>query len=57
VVVVTSTGFIASQVRQRVYVAVGVVAGVFSIVVGLIFVFQLQESLPALDGVLGKLGF
>jgi hypothetical protein len=57
VVVVTSTGFIASQLRQRLYVAVGVVAGVFSIVVGLIFVLQLEESLPALDGVLGRLGF
>ena len=48
IVVITATGFVASQTRQRLYVAVGVVAGVFSLVVGVIFLAGADAILPAL---------
>jgi high-affinity nickel-transport protein len=53
VVAITATGFIASQARQRIYLAIGVVAGTFSLVIGLLFLFQLDGALPDLGGVLG----
>ena len=34
IVVVSSVGFVASQTREMIYVAVGAVAGVFSLVIG-----------------------
>jgi high-affinity nickel-transport protein len=48
IVLITATGFVASQTRQRLYVAVGVVAGVFSLVVGVIFLVGADAVLPAL---------
>jgi high-affinity nickel-transport protein len=56
IVVLTATGFVASRLRQRLYVAIGVVAGVFSVVVGTLFLFGLEGSLPALDQVFGFIG-
>jgi len=56
IVVLTASGFIASRLRQRVYIVVGVVAGVFSIVVGTLFLFQAQGALPELNHLLGALG-
>jgi len=56
IVVVTATGFVASQLRQRIYVAIGVVAGAFSIVVGLLFLLQAEQVLPDLDSILGFIG-
>jgi high-affinity nickel-transport protein len=56
IVVVSSTGFVASQARQRVYVIFGAIAGAFSLAVGLLFLFQLEEVLPSLDRFLGSLG-
>jgi high-affinity nickel-transport protein len=53
VVVVTAGGFVASQLRTRLYVAIGVVAGVFSLVVGSIFLFGLDDVLPDLPHMLG----
>ncbi len=53
IVVLTATGFVASQLRQRIYVAIGVVAGAFSIVVGLLFLLQAESILPDLDRILG----
>jgi cytochrome c biogenesis protein CcdA len=49
IVVVSATGFVASQVRQRIYLVVGVIAGAFSLVVGLIFLFNAETLLPALS--------
>jgi len=48
IVLITATGFVASQTRQRLYVAVGVVAGVFSLIVGVIFLAGADAVLPAL---------
>jgi high-affinity nickel permease len=53
IVLVTATGFVASQLRERIYVAVGVLAGVFSVVVGTLFLFQLNEHLPDLTHLFG----
>ena len=52
VVFITATGFIASRVRERLYVVIGVVAGTFSLVIGAIFLFGLDSKLPELDKLL-----
>ncbi len=49
VVLITATGFIASRIRERLYVAIGVVAGVFSLVIGTIFLLGLDAQLPSLE--------
>jgi len=49
VVVVTASGFIASRFRERLYVAIGVVAGTFSLVIGAIFLLGLENRLPSLQ--------
>ena len=49
VVLVTATGFIASRVRERLYVVIGVVAGTFSLVIGAIFLLGLETRLPSLE--------
>jgi high-affinity nickel permease len=56
IVVISSMGFVASQARQRIYVVIGVAAGTFSLVVGLLFLFQLQGLLPELDRIFGFIG-
>jgi len=56
IVVITATGFIASRARERLYIAIGVVAGTFSLAIGLLFLFQLDGALPAIDGWLESLG-
>jgi high-affinity nickel-transport protein len=47
VVIVSASGFLASQSRRQLYVVVGVIAGVFSLVVGAAFL--LQVGLPDLQ--------
>jgi high-affinity nickel permease len=49
VVLITATGFIASRFRERLYVAIGVVAGTFSLVIGTVFLFGLDAQLPSLE--------
>src|SRR5262245_27669143 len=49
IVVLSSVGFVASQTRERIYVAVGLVAGVFSLVLGTIFLLGADAILPAMD--------
>ena len=56
IVFVTATGFIASRVRERLYIAVGVVAGAFSLAVGLVFLVGVDSSLPAIDQWLETIG-
>jgi high-affinity nickel permease len=48
IVLVSATGFVASQLRQRIYLVVGVIAGLFSLVVGLVFLFGAESILPEL---------
>jgi high-affinity nickel permease len=52
IVVMTSVGFVASQTRERIYVVVGLIAGLFSLVIGTIFLFGIDAALPALDSIL-----
>jgi len=52
IVLVSSVGFVSSQARERVYVAFGAVAGVFSLFVGGVFLLGLDAGLPDLGAAL-----
>ncbi len=52
IVLLSSVGFVSSQAREQVYVAIGAVAGLFSLFVGSIFLFGLDGVLPDLGQVL-----
>lgn len=56
IVFVTATGFVAGQLRSRVYLVIGVLAGVFSLVVGVLFLFQAEGVLPDLNDLLSVIG-
>lgn len=56
IVVVSSTGFVAGQIRRPVYIGIGVLAGVFSIVVGLSFLFGADGLLPDIQQLFGTGG-
>ena len=53
IVVVSASGFMASQARRTLYLIVGAVAGVFSLVIGLAFVFGREDILPSLENLFG----
>ena len=55
IVVVSATGFVAGQFRRPLYVAIGVLAGVFSIAVGLTFLLGADGLLPDLQQLLAGL--
>ena len=52
IVILSSVAFVASQVRERIYVVVGAVAGVFSLVLGTIYVLGLDGIVPDMDSIL-----
>jgi high-affinity nickel permease len=52
IVVLSSVSFVSSQARERLYVSIGAVAGIFSLFVGTIFLFGLEGSLPDLGSIL-----
>lgn len=52
IVLVSSISFVSSQTRERLYVAFGAVAGVFSLVIGSVFLFGLEGGLPDLGALL-----
>jgi high-affinity nickel-transport protein len=52
IVVLSSVSFVSSQAREQIYVAIGAVAGLFSLFVGTIFLFGLEGALPDLGGIL-----
>jgi hypothetical protein len=52
IVLVSSVGFVSSQARERVYVTIGAVAGIFSLFVGGIFLLGLDAGLPDLGAAL-----
>jgi high-affinity nickel-transport protein len=56
IVFLTATGFVASQLRTRIYLAVGIVAGAFSLVVGTLFLLEAEGVLPDLDRIFGFIG-
>jgi cytochrome c biogenesis protein CcdA len=47
-----SFGFVSSQTKQNVYLTLGVLAGVFSLVIGIMFLAGQGGALPDLQGVL-----
>ena len=52
VVLISSASFVTSQTRERLYVSIGAVAGLFSLFVGTIFLFGLSGALPDLGAML-----
>ncbi|HSO30087.1 MAG TPA: hypothetical protein VLS28_09295 [Candidatus Sulfomarinibacteraceae bacterium] len=56
IVLITATGFVASRARERIYIVVGVVAGAFSLAIGLVFLLELEGALPAIDAWLESIG-
>jgi cytochrome c biogenesis protein CcdA len=53
IVVVSASGFLASQARRSLYVVIGVVAGVFSLLVGGAFLLGIEDVLPNLEHIFG----
>jgi hypothetical protein len=56
VTVVSTAGFVSSAQRRWIYVAAGILAAVFSLVVGLVFVFDWTEILPEIDPYIDWIG-
>lgn len=56
IVLITATGFVTSRARERIYIAVGVIAGAFSLLIGLAFLLDLEGALPAIDAWLEGIG-
>jgi high-affinity nickel-transport protein len=56
IVILTATGFIASQWKTQIYLAVGILTGIFSLWIGFVFLFQADAMLPNLENVLGAVG-
>jgi hypothetical protein len=52
IVIISTVGFVASRTRERIYVAVGLVAGLFSLTLGLIYVFGADAIIPDMETLL-----
>ena len=52
IVVLSTVGFVASQTRERIYVAVGLVAGLFSLGLGLVYVVGADAIVPDMESIL-----
>lgn len=53
IVIISASGFLATQAKRRLYLVVGVVAGVFSLVIGAAFLFGIEDVLPNLEHLFG----
>ena len=53
IVVVSASGFLASQARRRIYVVIGSAAGAFSLLIGFAFLFGREDILPDLQRLFG----
>jgi high-affinity nickel-transport protein len=56
ITVISSVGFVSSRQRQWIYVSAGLFAAVFSLIVGLVFLFRSTDILPDLDKYLEWIG-
>jgi high-affinity nickel-transport protein len=56
VTVVSTAGFVSSAQRRWIYVGAGMLAAIFSLVVGLVFVFEWGEILPEIDPYIDWIG-
>jgi hypothetical protein len=52
IVLISTVGFVASQTRERIYVAVGFVAGLFSLALGLIYLVGADAIVPDMETLL-----
>jgi high-affinity nickel permease len=53
IVIISASGFLASQGRRQLYVIVGAIAGAFSLVIGAVFLFGIEDVLPNLEHLFG----
>jgi high-affinity nickel permease len=53
IVVISASGFLASQARRRIYIVIGAIAGVFSLVIGAAFLIGREDLLPNLEHLFG----
>jgi hypothetical protein len=53
IVVISASGFLASQTRRWIYLVIGAIAGVFSVLIGTAFLFGREDLLPSLEGLFG----
>ena len=53
IVVISASGFVASQLRRRLYVVVGALAGAFSLLIGAAFLLGAESALPDLQQLFG----
>jgi high-affinity nickel-transport protein len=53
IVVISASGFMASQARRNLYVVVGAVAGAFSLIIGVAFLIGREDLLPSLERLFG----
>ena len=53
IVLISASGFLASQGRRQLYVLVGALAGAFSLVIGAAFLFGVEDILPNLERLFG----
>lgn len=53
IVVISASGFLASQARRRIYIVIGAIAGIFSLVVGAAFLIGREDLLPSLEHLFG----
>ena len=53
IVIISASGFLASQARRGIYVVIGAIAGAFSLVVGAAFLFGIEDLLPNLEHLFG----
>ena len=49
IIVLSATGFVAGQLRTRIYVVIGILAGIFSLAVGALFLLGAESALPSFD--------
>jgi high-affinity nickel-transport protein len=56
IAVLTATGFISSTRARSVYVAIGAIAGAFSLVIGLYFLLGASGDLPSLEPMSALIG-
>jgi high-affinity nickel-transport protein len=56
VVILSATGYIASQHRTRIYLFLGILTGIFSLWVGFVFFLQVDALLPSLDNLFQLVG-
>ncbi len=53
IVVISASGFLASQARRTIYIVIGAVAGTFSLVIGAAFLLGREDLLPNLEHLFG----